>query len=68
VLRRIDRWGLVLSLSASAAIVWQVALTRGARVDRTTVCKRLFAPAAGVLLFLDVLYVLRLIPPVPLSV
>jgi len=30
--------------------------------------RRLFAPAAGVLLFIAVLYVLRLIPPVPLSV
>ena len=30
--------------------------------------RRLFAPAAGVLLFIGVLYLLRLIPPVPLSV
>ncbi len=80
VLGRIDGWVFLLSLLSSAAVVWQA--TRwlvpaspkppsegGAPgVDRAAVRRRLFAPAAGVLLFIGVLYVLRLIPPVPLSV
>lgn len=69
LLGRIGGWPFLLSLLASAALAWWVAgwLTppdgsrRPARV-------RLFLPAAGVLGLVAVLYVLRLIPPVPLSV
>ena len=80
VLGRIDGWVFLLSLLSSAAVVWQVTRwlqpaspkptpepwrRRGeGGADR----RRLFAPAAGVLLFIAVLYFLRLIPPVPLSV
>jgi hypothetical protein len=68
ILGRIDGWVFLLSLLSSAAVVWQVARWLAAPdVDRE-VRRRLFAPAAGVLLFIAVLYFLRLIPPVPLSV
>lgn len=69
VLGRIDAWVFLLSLLSSAAVVWQVAgwlAPWGA--DRAVARMRLFAPAAGVLVLIGVLYVLRLIPPVPLSV
>jgi hypothetical protein len=81
LLGRIDGWVFLLSLLSSAAVVWQVARwlapaspkprsgeREGRDADRTTERRRLFAPAAGVLLLVAVLYVLRLIPPVPLSV
>src|SRR5688572_22559061 len=69
VLGRIDGWVFLLSLLSSAAVVWQVTRWLAAPgADRAVVRRRLFAPAAGVLLFVGVLYVLRLIPPVPLSV
>ena len=69
VLGRIDGWVFLLSLLSSAAVVWQVTRWLAAPgADRSVVRRRLFAPAAGVLLFVGVLYVLRLIPPVPLSV
>jgi hypothetical protein len=69
VLGRIGAWVFLLSLLVSAALVWQVAswLTPP-DADRAGARRRLFAPAAGVLLFVGALYVLRLIPPVPLSV
>src|SRR5688500_20276689 len=45
---------------------WQRRGEGGGRgVDRAEARRRLFAPAAGMLLFVAVLYVLRLIPPVP---
>jgi DUF2914 family protein len=69
VLGRIDGWVFLLSLLLSAAVVWQVTRWLAPGTDRrSAVRRRLFAPAAGVLLFVGVLYVLRLIPPVPLSV
>jgi len=69
LLGRIDGWVFLLSLLSSAAVVWQVARWLAGRdADRAADRRRLFAPAAGVLLFIAVLYVLRLIPPVPLSV
>jgi hypothetical protein len=59
----------LLSLLVSAALVWQVAgWLAPPDADRAAARRRLFAPAAGLLLFVGVLYVLRLIPPVPLSV
>jgi hypothetical protein len=70
VLGRIDGWVFLLSLLSSAVVVWHVARWLAPREspEGTTERKRLFAPAAGVLLFIAVLYFLRLIPPVPLSV
>jgi hypothetical protein len=81
LLGRIDGWVFLLSLLSASAVVWQVTrwLAPASRepqsgeggprdADRTMARSRLFAPAAGVLLFVAVLYVLRLIPPVPLSV
>jgi hypothetical protein len=67
VLGRIDGWVFLLSLLLAAAVVWGVARWLVPGADREA-RRRLFAPAAGVLLFIAVLYVLRLIPPVPLSV
>jgi hypothetical protein len=69
VVGRIAWWVFLLSLLLSAAVVWRVAALlvpkdEGWRTKRTW----LFAPAGGVLLLIGVLYVLRLIPPVPLSV
>ena len=66
---RIGGWVFVASLIVSGAIVWVVTrflTTPGP--DRRAARLRLFAPAAGVLVTIAVLYVLRLIPPVPLSV
>jgi hypothetical protein len=69
VLGRIDGWVFLLSLLSSAAVVWQVSRWLAApNADRSADRQRLCAPAAGVLLFIAVLYFLRLIPPVPLSV
>ena len=66
---RMGGWVFALTLALSAGIVWGVSslLTRRdvhAPVER----RRLFAPAATVCAAVAVLYVLRLIPPVPLSV
>jgi Protein of unknown function (DUF2914) len=69
VLGRIGGWIFLLSLLASAVVVWIVAgwlAPRGER--RAGERRRLFQPAAIVLGVIGVLYVLRLIPPVPLSV
>lgn len=59
----------LLSLVTSAGVVWLVSgqLARGA-ADRLRARLRLCAPAAGLLAVVGLLYVLRLIPPVPLSV
>jgi hypothetical protein len=69
MLGRIDGWVFLLSLLGSMVLLWQVAgwlaPSEGGRMVART---RLFAPAAGVLALIGVLYVLRLIPPVPLSV
>jgi hypothetical protein len=69
VLGRMGGWVFLLSLLASTAVVWVVtgwltptSLKAGAaRI-------RLFTPAALVLAAIGLLYVLRVIPPVPLSV
>jgi len=69
VLGRIDAWVFLLSLLSSAAVVWLVAgWLVPPDADRVGARMRLFAPAAGMLVFIAALYVLRLIPPVPLSV
>jgi len=69
VVGRIAWWVFLLSLLLSAAVVWRVAALLVPK-DAEWRSKRtwLFAPAAGVLLLIGALYVLRLIPPVPLSV
>jgi hypothetical protein len=69
VLGRIDAWVFLLSLLCAAALVWLV--TRWLTLpdgNRRAARLRLFAPAGGVLVLVGILYVLRLIPPVPLSV
>lgn len=69
VLGRIDDWVFLLSLLASAALVWPVAglLARSAP-DLAAARTRLYVPAVGVLVLIGALHALRLIPPVPLSV
>jgi hypothetical protein len=66
---RMGGWVFLLSLIVSGAIVWVVTrfLTEPGP-ERRRARLRLFAPAAGVLAAIAVLYALRLIPPVPLSV
>jgi len=69
LLGRMGGWVFLLSLMSSAGVVWLV--TRWLvppNNDRLAARKRLFGPAAGVLVVVAVLYVLHLIPPVPLSV
>lgn len=53
-----------LSVLLSGVVVWMVA----GLLDRSTNRIRLFVPAAGILTIILVLYTLKLIPPVPLSV
>lgn len=66
---RIDAWVFLLSLLASAVVVWHVTRWLAPPGDgRPAERLRLFAPAGAVLVFVATLYVLRLIPPVPLSV
>jgi len=69
LLGRMGAWVFAVSVLASAAIVWIVTVLlagRGAEKRRERL--GLFAPAALVLVVVAVLYTLRLIPPVPLSV
>ncbi|MBM3819726.1 MAG: DUF2914 domain-containing protein [Acidimicrobiia bacterium] len=70
VVGRIGGWIFLLSLISSAVLVWIVTrrLVAPEEPDRRSARMRLFAPGAGVLIAIAVLYVLRLIPPVPLSV
>ena len=69
VLGRIGSWIFLLSLLASAGVVWIVAGWLAPRDEaHAATRRRLFQPAAIVLGAIGVLYVLRLIPPVPLSV
>ena len=66
---RMGGWVFTLALVLSAAFVWTVADRLAAPdPDRAKTRLRLFAPAAAVCLTIAVLYALRLIPPVPLSV
>ena len=68
-LGRIGGWVFLLSLLVSAALLWLLAGWMAPPGDaRATERRRLFTPAAGVLLFVGGLYVLRLVPPVPLSI
>lgn len=66
---RMGGWVFGIALIASAGVVWGVADRLAARdQDRPRVRARLFAPAAVVCIAIGLLYALRLIPPVPLSV
>ena len=59
----------VLSLAGAGYVVWKVAgLLASTEADRMAMQNQLFRPAAAVLILIFVLYALRLIPPVPLSV
>ena len=70
VVGRIGGWVFLLSLVTSAALVWVMTrwLVSREEPDRRAARLRLYAPAAGVLVAVAVLYMFRLIPPVPLSV
>jgi hypothetical protein len=68
IVGRIDAWVFLLSLLSSGAVVWQVTRWLAPGPDAVAERRGLFVPAAGVLVFIGALYVLRLIPPVPLSV
>ena len=69
VAHRINGWMFLLSLFATLALVWGVADRLAAvHVDRAGERFRLFQPAAVVCAAIALLYLLRLIPPVPLSV
>jgi len=69
LLGRMSGWVFVLSLGASAGVVWLIADRLAAQEDdRRTVRARLYTPALVVCVIIGVLYVCRLIPPVPLSV
>jgi hypothetical protein len=69
VVGRIGGLIFLLSLLCSALVVWQVTRWLVPREpDRQAARRRLFAPAGIVLVTVALLYVLRLIPPVPLSV
>ena len=66
---RMGGWVFALSLLVSAGAVWRVADWLAAHDEnRARSRQRLFAPALFVLALIGVLYVLKLIPPVPLSV
>jgi hypothetical protein len=69
LLGRMGTWVFLLSLLSCAAIVWRVtAWLTPPDPERTLARMRLFAPAGGVLMVICALYLLHLIPPVPLSV
>jgi hypothetical protein len=66
---RMSGWVFLLALGASSGVVWLVADRLAANEgDRKTVRVRLFMPALVVCVLIGVLYIFRLIPPVPLSV
>jgi hypothetical protein len=69
LLGRIGGWVFLLSLVSSGALVWVVTAWLAGRGERRRAERLgLFAPAGVVLVVIAALYVLRLIPPVPLSV
>ncbi|HXV75730.1 MAG TPA: DUF2914 domain-containing protein [Candidatus Polarisedimenticolaceae bacterium] len=69
VLGRMGDWVFALTLAVAAGVTWLVADRLATReVDRRATRARLYSPALAVAVALAVLYALRLIPPVPLSV
>jgi hypothetical protein len=66
---RMGSWVFLISLLLAAGLVWFVADRLAAQgADRAPSRGRLFAPAGGVLAVIGLLYLLKLVPPVPLSV
>jgi hypothetical protein len=66
---RMSGWVFLLALGLSAGVVWLVADRLAAKeADPGPVRARLYMPALAVCVLIGVLYVFRLIPPVPLSV
>jgi hypothetical protein len=66
---RMSGWVFLLALSVSAGVLWLVADRLAAsEADRKTARARLSMPGLVVCLVIGGLHVLRLIPPVPLSV
>jgi hypothetical protein len=69
MLGRMGTWVFMLALALAAALLWHLTIwLTQADGNRQAARVRLFTPAAGVLVVVGALYVLRLIPPVPLSV
>lgn len=66
---RMGSWVFLLSLLLTSGVVWLVAgRIAASEVDRSRARARLFAPAGIVCAVIGVLYLLKLVPPVPLSV
>ncbi|OVE76808.1 hypothetical protein BVX98_04650 [bacterium F11] len=66
---RMGQWIFYLSLLISVALVWMMATLLAAKEENKKKSRiRLFLPAGGLFALLIVLYQLRLIPPVPLSI
>jgi hypothetical protein len=66
---RMGGWVFLLSLLLAAGVLWLVADRLAARAaDRVRARAKLFAPAGIVYALIGALYLLKLIPPVPLSV
>jgi Protein of unknown function (DUF2914) len=66
---RMGGWVFLLSVLLAAGLVWLVAHRLAAPgADHARDRARLFAPAGTVLAVIGLLYLLRLVPPVPLSV
>ncbi len=69
VIGRMGGWVFALSLLLSAGIVWKAALILSAYYENPERTRfRLFAPGGAVLSVILALYILKLVPPVPLSV
>ena len=69
VIGRMGGWIFALAVMTAAFVVWRVAgLLANHDTEPRPAQRRLFAPAAALLTLISVLYVLKLIPPVPLSV
>ncbi len=69
IIGRMGGWVFALALLVTTGVVWRVADWLAAfDENRAQSRQRLFAPAGAVIAIIGALYVLRLIPPVPLSV
>jgi hypothetical protein len=66
---RMGAWVFFLAVAGAGGVVWKVAsLLARNEAEPKLAQRRLFVPAAALLAVISFLYVLRLIPPVPLSV
>ena len=69
VVGRINGWVFLTALILTAGIVWGLADRLAAfEPNRTAARARAFLPAAALCTMIGLLYILRLVPPVPLSV